>query len=202
MKLAFVDTETTGLEYDRHHIWEVAILIDDQEWVHQIHTPPGAALTATPEALQIGHFYERFGKDGSPMDRERAALAIATQLAGATLVGSNPEFDARFLDRFLRENHQAPAWNYRMIDVVTLAAGRLGIRPPFSSTQISEAMGVQVDESLRHTALGDARWARDLFNATYAHFEADKRVDTTDPITPTTEYEPLFLKATAALDPT
>ncbi len=29
--LAFVDTECTGLDPDRHEIWEVGLIVDDEE---------------------------------------------------------------------------------------------------------------------------------------------------------------------------
>jgi hypothetical protein len=71
-------------------------------------------------------------------------------------------------------------WHYHLIDVEALAAGWLaaGIdpddppaptqdscQPPWNSNELSLAVGVDPEQYDRHTALGDARWARDIYDA-------------------------------------
>jgi hypothetical protein len=108
--------------------------------------------------------------------------AIGELLAGAVLVGSNPGFD----DRFLRKLLGAAPWHYRPVDIATLAAGsQLGTARalrsfggelresdlpslPFSSRGLSRWLGVEPpDSEAAHTALGDARWARDVWDAAW-----------------------------------
>ncbi|MGW4670134.1 3'-5' exonuclease [Streptomyces sp. NPDC004324] len=117
-----------------------------------------------------------------PMTRAQAVSAILSVLRGAILVGSNPAFDDRFLRKLLGPG--SAQWHYRPLCIATLAAGRkLGmvemvrrfggkpypsdeVRFPFSSRDLSRWTGVEPPgPGVAHTALGDARWARDVFDA-------------------------------------
>ncbi|MBH0247241.1 hypothetical protein I3W98_37515, partial [Streptomyces cavourensis] len=137
--LAFIDTETTGLDPDRHAVWEIAVIIrnpNQPDWEHhwQIRQPElHLTRVAQPEALNIGRYYDRMaipddyfvgqiGGDGKPVGMSHKTLAydLTRILDGAVLIGSNPAFDAAFLRVFL--DGDTP-WHYRTIDVATLAAG-------------------------------------------------------------------------------
>lgn len=115
-----------------------------------------------------------------PVKRDELRNMLKGLLDGAVLVGSNPAFDAGFLKAFLDEM----PWHYRTVDIATLAAGyRFGQRDsgnyggefafatdlpslPFSSRGLSRAVGVEPPgDGIAHTALGDARWARDVWDA-------------------------------------
>lgn len=117
-----------------------------------------------------------------PMKRAEAVDAILTVLRGAVLVGSNPGFDDRFLRKLLGLG--SAQWHYRPVCIATLAAGQklgmakiarlAGVEPlpsdevrfPFSSRDLSRWTGVEPPgPGVAHTALGDARWARDVFDA-------------------------------------
>lgn len=108
----------------------------------------------------------------------KAAVAadLAVLLDGAHIVGAVPSFDAAFLSRWLPRYGQAFTAHYHLIDVEALAVGYLhgtpDERPPFpherlpwDSSALSRAVGVDPDQFDRHTALGDARWARALWDA-------------------------------------
>lgn len=58
--LAFVDTETTGLDPDFHEIWEVGLIVNDEERLWQL---PVDLKRADPKALEIGRFHERYKAD-------------------------------------------------------------------------------------------------------------------------------------------
>lgn len=188
-KLVFLDTETTGLA-DQCEIWEIGLIIRehpalrDEEHAWQIR--PDLA-TAEPTGLRIGRYYERmgglfYGSVGEARittdpdddilthaDRQTDARTVAAKVAhmldGATIVGAVPDFDARHLTRFLRARGQAGTWHYHLVDVETFAAGRLGQAPPWGFDDLLEAYGLKYDEADRHTALGDARMVRDLYDA-------------------------------------
>ena len=154
-------------------------------------------LTAEPTGLRIGRYYERIGSllaaapvgsariaaggpdeaylTGLPEERatdsRRVATKVAEMLDGATVVGAVPDFDTRHLGRFLRANGQAGTWHYHLVDVETLAAGYLGIAPPWGFDDILERCGLEYDEADRHTALGDARMVRDLYDVVLTNRE-------------------------------
>lgn len=188
--LAYLDTETTGLDPDVHQIWEVGLIIDDQEYVWQLPVDLGRA---DARALDIGHFHER--RQPPARDSGRAIEAIkgrqgygavpamaVSQFAhrfaeltwGRHLVGAVVSFDEERLRRLLRANGACPGWHYHLIDVEALAVGWLYRQPvggagrlqlPWDSRDISRAAGVDPDEFDQHTALGDARWAKALYEA-------------------------------------
>lgn len=209
--LAFVDIETTGLHPTRHETWEVALIvrqvetqvsppinIAEEEYLWQL--PIERLGAADDAALRVNGFYERRAKrsGGDNLDGAHAtdthvgassmhnwAYRFAELTAGAVLIGSNPSFDERRLNDLVRKHGAAPAWEYRSIDVVTLAAGylqslsrnnviddderhekiRQAAALPWKSDDVSRALGIEPDRSVRHTALGDARWACSIYDA-------------------------------------
>lgn len=182
MKLVFIDTETTGLS-DRAEVWEIgAVLRDgdraDVEYAWQIRP---TLQDAEPTGLRIGRYYERSaltrhepgaacrlvnpnGKDTLTSDSDVAA-EVASMLDGAYVVGAVPWFDERKLQRFLAQRSQCATNHYHLIDVETLAAGKLGTAPPWNFDTLLASFGLAYAEEDRHTALGDARMARDLYDA-------------------------------------
>jgi len=158
----YIDTETSGLDPQRNEIWEIALVSDDDE--DAVWLLPVDLSRAEPDALRIGRFYERWSHTKTTPLVE-AADAIARLTAGAHLVGVNPAFDAAFLSVFLRANGYCPAWEYHLVDVLALAAGKLAAEPPWSSRVLSTAVGVNPEDYDRHTALGDACWAKAIYEA-------------------------------------
>ena len=87
----------------------------------------------------------------------------------------------------MRANGICPSWHYHLIDVEALAVGYLAGRGwpldhwgdpggetarmfdprnlPWKSDDLSAALGIRITDDDRHTALGDARWARAIYDA-------------------------------------
>lgn len=177
--LVFVDTETTGLEPD-DHIWEfAAIRINTLGAEHttliQI-DHDATRVKQLPEKFQTDHT-ERFGSTNAlVLSRADAAHVIAYALTDAHLVGVNPSFDARMIEHHLREFGLTPTWHYHLIDLAAMTLGHLAARGetieiPWRSDDLAARVGAPtVDgngEPLygRHTALGDARWCLDWWDA-------------------------------------
>ena len=135
------------------------------------------------------------GGESREVDREKAILLRIEELTrGAHLVGAVVSFDADVLGQRMRAHGICPSWHYHLIDVEALAVGYLsataavcerrdaGEMPgpergaelrqltaaPWKSDDLSAALGVTVSDKDRHTALGDARWARAIYDAVIA----------------------------------
>jgi hypothetical protein len=112
---------------------------------------------------------------------------------GLHLCGAVVSFDERRLWDLLRKNGECPVWHYHVIDVEALAVGwlralakgisiggdvsryekavagrKLAGNLPWKSDDLSRAIGVDPDQFDRHTALGDAKWAKAMYDAVMA----------------------------------
>lgn len=153
-KLAFIDTETTGLDPRRHEIWEVGLIMADQdgterdEYVWQL---PVDEAEADLIGMEIGMYRQRRWRDSDNASQATVDAAMAgtwprgadthvivpdldmdvwarkfSRLTwGAVLVGIVPSFDERRLHELLRRHGSIPAWHYQPICAETLAAGWL-----------------------------------------------------------------------------
>lgn len=198
--LAFVDTETTGLDPNRHEVWEVFLHLRSPDplvsAVERHWFLPIDLGRADPIALTIGRFYERTANVGDTWEAEASPTPLATfarefaELThGAHLVAAVPSFDDAFLRRLLVANGACPGWHYHLVDVEALAIGYLrglsrGIAvagdvsrfgasiaasrevaaPPWNSSKLTELLGIRVDETTKHTAEGDVRWAMAIYD--------------------------------------
>ncbi len=204
MKLAYLDTETTGTDsfgdgYGRaHEVWEIGVVVVDGpnvvealwRWCPDMTSADPTSLrliaaherlaatenlpaysdgNASPVAFWISSGGEPIAMDGPPngfVSYQQAAQRVAWVLAGAHVFGCVPSFDANFVNIWLRRHNLAPAWHHQLHDVEDVAAGKLGLQVPYDSDQISKELGLDTPDSYgRHTALGDARWARDVHEA-------------------------------------
>lgn len=181
-KLVFIDTETTSLNRRTRQAWDVGYLM----------RPAGAATSdldlsrqffidvdlseADPISLRIGGYFERhpaasippLATSGSALSPADAAAKIERDTRGAILVGAVPNFDEETLANLLYAHGLCPTWHYHLVDVETLAAGVLGMKPKWNFDVVLDAFGLTYDEKDRHTTLGDARMVRNLYDAVYA----------------------------------
>ncbi len=172
--LAFVDTETTGLDPDQHEIWEVAVVTWPEGTEHTWLLSVERLAVADHYALQVGGFHHRhpqgngfLAMNGAILARDRSHLAgeLAQLTHDRHLAGMNPAFDAERLARLLRSENIAPSWDYHLVDLEALVAGSFGLPPPWRSTELSRKLDVEPDDFERHTALGDCRWGVAVYEA-------------------------------------
>ena len=97
-----------------------------------------------------------------------AARLVLDWTAGATVVGVVPEFDLECLSAMLGRQGLSPQWA-DTVDVVPLAERAvrlLGLDPERHHEDLSRQCGVKPPGlGDRHTALGDARWAKRWYDA-------------------------------------
>lgn len=197
--IVFLDTETTGLGPD-DKIWEIAAVMrdpnGDEDTLHIFVEHDAARIPSLPHKFRID-WATRYDPQVA-LGRFSAANRIAQFIdpaAGApddrgdaVIVGANPSFDLRMLDRLTQgmlDEDQYPGSvigrHYRPVDVGALAWGYLqhwatsgcpdgevlrmledGV--PWSSDAVSEALGVDPADFDRHTAMGDVRWVMAIYD--------------------------------------
>jgi hypothetical protein len=175
MRYVFLDTETTSLDRYKRQIWDLAYIIRDPGNGHDDTERQfffSASLKdADPISLNIGRYYERHPKPyymyGGNSHYEADALReVAEDLRGATIVGAVPSFDEETLAKMLHKRlGLQPTWRYHLVDIETLVAGHLGVLPPWNYDEIIRATDLPpITDRERHTAIGDARTVRDLWD--------------------------------------
>lgn len=158
MTLVFLDTETTGLDPDRHEVWEIAYAVDDGPILSAI--VPHDFRKPDPRALAMNGYLDR-ALDGYDHDFDSTLKRI---IRGATLVGANPAFDAAFLRA--RWGFYSP-WHHRLWDVEAYAAGVLGLDKLEGLAGVATTLrdlGHDIPEP-DHTAAGDVATLRASFYA-------------------------------------
>lgn len=180
--LAFLDCETTGLDlFDE--VWDFAVILREPgkpDVEHQMfidHNP--AKAMHLPEPF-LSDYFSRYGHEQA-MTRRGLAVWMREHLAGVLMIGAVPSFDAARLEMLMRStgswvSETGAPWHYQLVDVETLTLGYLAGQndagadwrtipmPPWNSRNLTSLVGVS-DPTGIHTALGDARWARDTFDA-------------------------------------
>lgn len=181
-RLVFIDTETTSLRPDRR-AWEIGLIerTPDGDAEHRwfVDADQLDLGNADPFALKIGGFYERHPEYNGTVsavlaDEDYVLHRVERLTRGAHMVGAVPNFDAEVLGTRMRAHGIAPSWHYHLIDVEALAVGFLSagddlaenpLLLPWSSDELTSRLGLSpVPAEERHTALGDARWARAIYD--------------------------------------
>lgn len=179
-----VDLETTGLIPGTHQTWEVGVVpIDPDADRYHFQFQPYELHLAESQALQINHFYDRFDwigdsrlardmltegepdSDGDPhkalCSATEAAFMLSKALAGKTIMGLNPHFDAAHLEVLLNSYGHAATWSHRHLDLGSFAAGAWGAKVPLSGKAVSDRYP---QESELHNAFADASWNAEVYH--------------------------------------
>lgn len=196
--LVFLDLETTGLDPHVHEILEVAFIVRNPEpsptATDMLETTFHFALNinerhADERALEVNRYWERWKKPvnegGFPAVQtdEWAAGVFLNHLRDAIIVGNNVQFDVRFIERFLLDCGCATItpWFYHPVDLKALVAGTFNLgEPPWSTREIAEAARVPIPADA-HSALVDARWNRDVYDAVYSKRGTLRKLDEVGP---------------------
>lgn len=171
-KVAFVDTETTGLDPETDHVWEIAVIVDGEEHVWQQQLPGLDFPDFGPDWSVVSDWVlenTRIKQDYNHIAAYDPSVSIdmfVNLVRGRHIVGACPWFDSERLHRVSlahNESRDLP-WHYHLIDVENLAIGYLtGLREgmilegypqdvadrdapvpglPWSSTELSLALDV------------------------------------------------------------
>jgi DNA polymerase III subunit epsilon len=174
-RLLFIDTETGGLDPDKHSLLSLAMVIwEDMEIIdsHEILINDGI-LSVTKEALSVNRIDIEKHKQSavsSAQAMDQIIIFIGKHFPGKgkiTLAGHNVHFDAGFLRSFFSANNKdfSEFFSHRVIDTSSILhylylAGRIKQRA-ISSDEAFYLFEIKVEG--RHTAIGDAIATAQLF---------------------------------------
>jgi DNA polymerase-3 subunit epsilon len=166
--LAFLDTETTGLNPEKHEVIQVGVVLARQiprqgkgptlEIVEEIDLKikPERLKDAEEEALRINGYSEAewmFAPDLKP-----AAELLAKKLQGAIMVAHNISFDAPFMEKFFERAGVENTMKRYKLDTISIAFARFYNREEdikYSLGYLCDMFGIKNENA--HTALADAK---------------------------------------------
>jgi DNA polymerase-3 subunit epsilon len=181
-KMLFIDTETTGLFENRHHIWELGCILDvdgkQKDKFHMKARPPKGAPIVTEALHACGKTVEEIcNYKNTQVDLKEMFEEWLSQWVDKFdrddkmfFIGYNASFDYNFC-RALWKNHDDNYFGsffwFPYLDVMTIAAWALidkrGLLANFKMQTVAKAMGFEVKDDMYHGAMFDARMARRIY---------------------------------------
>ncbi|MBX4216070.1 3'-5' exonuclease [Candidatus Parcubacteria bacterium] len=172
--LAFIDTETTGFEIERHEIVQIGCVVVRQverdgkgpevEVIEEfeLKVKPTHIETADRGALKVNGYNSTEWADALTLKQALEVLAEKTK--DAIMVGHNVAFDYAFLKKAFEDQKVANAMHYHKIDTISFAFALLYDNlevEKFSLRALCEYF--KIENKNAHTALSDARATFELY---------------------------------------
>lgn len=172
--LAFIDTETTGTDADKHEIIELACII-----VRQVERPgkgpkieiveecewkikPEHLELAEEAALRVNGYNEVDWMFA--VSRKNAMEEFAKKTQSCSFVSHNLVFDYAFVQKAFEETGVENRMHYAKLDTISIAFARLYDAPKadkFSLRYLCELL--KVENTKAHTALADTKALVDVY---------------------------------------
>ncbi len=170
---AFIDTETTGLDAERHELIEVAGVVvritdpknlDAYEVVEEFEykIKPERIGDADPVALKVNHYDP--SNWGSAVSLKEAMTGVSTKTEGAVLVAHNVAFDSMFLERAFKATGVVNKMHYHRLDTISMAYAVLHGNEDvdhLSLRALCNHFGIVQD--VQHEAMADVRSTLELY---------------------------------------
>ena len=164
--LAFIDIETTGLNFLKNEIIEIGCVISSpglkmiEEF--ELKIKPEQIENADPVALKVNHYNEKDWIDAYGL--EEAIKIFSKKVKDCIMVGHNVAFDAGFLEYAFNKTQIVNTMHYHKLDTVSVAWAKLHRDPDlehFSLREMCVRFGIKNERA--HTALSDARATFELY---------------------------------------
>lgn len=167
--VAFIDTETTGLDKKTQNIIELAMIIYDDmgERSDHLYRFSFDEEKAEKKALEINHYYDRKSDWDNTKPFSYYANEIDKLLYRKNLVGHNVYFDAGFLEKeFERAGYKRTSWR-RLIDTYGIAVfltENFSELKKHSMDNLRLFFNINNSEGKNHTAMKDTEDLLTLYN--------------------------------------
>ncbi len=164
---AFIDTETTGLNAERHEIIEVAGIIvritnpaDSASYEvldqFEYRIKPERIGDADPLSLKINHYDPSAWGDALPL--EEVMHRIGEKTEGAVMVGHNVAFDAGFLEKAFQKTGILNRMHYHKLDTISMAYALLHGNKEVDHLSLRALCDYfEIEQSAQHEALADVQ---------------------------------------------
>lgn len=170
MRLAFIDTETTGLNPGEHVVIEFACIIHDdygeiERFETRIKPTPDEISRAHPKALEVNGYTPEKWEDAPSI--EEVGPRIVEILRDSVLVGHNIPFDESMIKAHLSSRGIKGRIPHRKIDTQALVIEHLfplGLERA-SMDSVRDFLGW--DKEGAHTAMKDVEDTKNLFYTTW-----------------------------------
>lgn len=186
LKLAYIDTETTGLDCTKHWIHQLSLIIDlvnDNGEIttvekHNFKIKPNPSCEIDQNALDVsGVTVESFELYDSEEVFHAKFVNILKKYVNKFnkkdkffMVGFNTNFDSGMLNELFKrcnDDYMYSWFWFPVIDVALIALGKIGYRmrtmmPSFKLGNVCEHCGIKLDNDCLHDAMYDIEITRDL----------------------------------------
>lgn len=185
MKIVYVDTETTGLDYEKCSIIELAAIIEidgEIKNVFNFKMKPFNNAMICLESLKINKYslseIETFGDQQIAIEAFNSVLKLymADNDDKFVFAAYNANFDFNFVrSAFNRYNlHISNVFFTPYVDIMQVAMLKLmGERNKvgkFNLSSVAKYLGIEFDSQQLHSATEDAKIARKIFKKCYNNF--------------------------------
>ena len=181
--LAFIDTETTGLDPSVHEVIEFAVIVEYPDGsTDQYHTliKPTHIETAQPKALEINGYAAHPERWDDAPEFEQVAETICEWLLGCVIVGHNAGFDLAFLAAEMGRSPFQGRLPYHKVDTTSLAFEHLVPKglTSLSLDKIRAFLGWSTDGA--HTAMKDTEDMRRLYHILTSSRDSNQNYEDAD----------------------
>ncbi len=172
--LAFIDTETTGLDFLMHEIIEIGVVLVSQDKSEEgqseyevleefeLKIKPERIADADPVALRVNHYDPSQWVFAYTLAEAMQIFSKKTE--GAVMVGHNVAFDFLFLEKAFRDTQVPNLLHYHKLDTISMAFAKLHGNEDinrFSLAALCQEFGIENKNA--HTALSDSRATFELY---------------------------------------
>lgn len=164
--LAFIDTETTGLDADTHEIIELAVvlvrqverpgkgpsieIIAEKDWKIKMEKPE----VAEEQALRVNGYNEVDWMFAVSL--ESAMKEFSKMTEGASFVSHNVTFDYAFMQNAFKKTGVDNKMHFAKLDTISIAFARLYDVPQATSLSLKNLAALfKIENKKAHTALAD-----------------------------------------------